>query len=122
MGQRFRVHDLRSRESGAAVDDVLGYLRTVYRSLHSFEHAETRVYTCRSWRATAGATAPYELQWNDKAVPGETFLGSFGWVPGKDLAQRIEAELAQGESVRLFVFNSDADLAFEEVLVPLPEA
>jgi hypothetical protein len=82
-------------------------------------HAQTRVYTCRSGRATAGATAPYELHWNDKDVPGERLLGSFGWVVEKELVERIEAEFARGEAVRLFIFNSDADLCFEEVLVPL---
>jgi hypothetical protein len=47
-------------------------------------------------------------------------LGSFGWSVGDELVKRIEAEFAKGDSVRLFIFNSDADLCFEEVLVPLP--
>lgn len=53
-------------------------------------------------------------------MPGETLLGSFGWTFEKELVEQIEAEFANGDSVRLFIFNSDADLCFDGVLVPLP--
>lgn len=119
MGQRFVVHDLRRGDSDADRHDVRLYFSEVLGRLHNTRHAETRVYTCRSWRSTGGATAPYELHWNAQSVPGETLLGSCDWIPDKELVERIEAEFSQGEPVRLFTFNSDADLIIEEVLVPL---
>lgn len=119
MGHRFLVHDLRRGESDADRDDVLDYLRGVVWRLHNAEHATTRVFTCRSWRSTGGATAPYEHYWNEESVPGEMLLGSCGMSVGRELVERIEAEFSKGESVRLFTFNSDADLIIEEVLVPL---
>ena len=119
MGHRFLVHDLRRGESDANRDDVDQYLGGLHGRLHNRQHAETRVFTCRSWRSSSGATAPYELSWGDKSVPGEILLGSFSWGRGRELIERIEAEFSQGESVRLFTFNSDADLIIEEVLVPL---
>lgn len=120
MGQRFVVHDLRRGGSDANRDDVDIYLSEVPQRLDKPFLAVTRVYTCRSWRATGGATASYELGWNDESVPSEMLLGSPGLSVGRDLVERIEAEFSKGESVRLFTFNSDADLIIEEVLVPLP--
>ena len=119
MGQSFVVHDLRRGRSDADRDDLNSYFSEVLLRLHNTRHAETRVYTCHSWRSTGGATAPYELQWNENSVPGEMLLGSCGWSAGRELVERIEAEFSKGESVRLFTFNSDADLIIEEVLVPL---
>jgi hypothetical protein len=119
MGQRFVVHDLRRGFSDADRDDVRLYFSEVFLRLHNTQHAQTRVYTCRSWRSAGGATASYELHWNDESVPGETLLGSCASSPGRQLAERIEAEFSEGESVRLFTFNSDADLIIEEVLTPL---
>ena len=116
----FRVHDLRRGSVGAQLADAGSYLRSLHRRVHNVMHAETRVYTCRSWREIAGATVPCELQWNDEDLPGETFLGSCSLVTaGADLVERIEAEFAKGDAVRLFIFNSDADLCFEEVLAPV---
>jgi hypothetical protein len=83
-------------------------------------NAEARAYTCRSWRA--GAAVPYELHWNAGNVPGETFLGEWGWSIERDLITRVEREFDRGEAVRLFIFNSDADLCFEEVLEPVRPA
>jgi hypothetical protein len=122
MPLHFRVYDIKARQFGAERDDVEAYLRTVHSRFRNSEHAQTRVYSCRSWRATGGRTAPFELHWNGHDVPGETLLGSVGWTLESGLVQRIEAELAGGEAVRLFVFNSDADLCFEEVLVPIDRA
>ena len=119
MGQRFVVHDLRRGGSDADRDDIRSYFSEVFLRLHNTQHAQTRVYTCRSWRSTGGATASYELHWNDESVPGETLLGSCGCGAGTELVERIEAEFSKGESVRLFTFNSDADLIIEEVLEPL---
>jgi len=119
MGQRFVMHDLRRGESDTDRDDVRIYFSELLLRLHNTQHAETRVYTCGSWRSTSGATASYELHWNEESVPGETLLGSCGWSVGRELVERIEAESSKGESVRLFTFNSDADLIIEEVLVPL---
>ena len=125
---RFRVHDLRQKvcQKGNCtdrnhVDDVNSYLMALHARLHNAVHAETRIYTCRSWHILGGTTAPYELHWNDEVVPDETFLGSFGWSVGYELVEKIEAEFAKGEPVRLFIFNSDADLCFEEVLEPVHE-
>lgn len=122
---RFLVHDLWKKGNCAncdQIDNLSDYLWRLHARLHNAVHAETRIYTCRSWRMSGGVTAPHELHWNDEIVPGETFLGSFGWTVGSELVERIEAEFAQGESVRLFIFNSDADLCFEEVLEPVREA
>lgn len=118
---RFRVHNLRQVGNPTDLDDLERYLWTLHDRFRNAIHAETRVYTCRSWRSTGGGTTRYELHWNDEVVPGETFLGSFGWGIGRQLVEQIEAEFARGESVRLFIFNSDADLCFEEVLEPVQE-
>ena len=107
-----RVHDL--IDGGVKLaDDLAGYLRSVHLRLSNSVHAETRVYTCRAWRTRTAA--PFELHWNDDEVPGEQLLGSYGFGPAP-LAEVI-AELGRGGAVRLFIFNSDADLCFQEVLV-----
>jgi hypothetical protein len=118
---RFRVHNLRHKGNPVDRDNLNNYLWRLHDRLHNAIHAETRVYTCRSWRATGGATEPYELHWNDETVPGEICLGSFGLAVGGKLVEQMEAEFANKEAVRLFIFNSDADLCFEEVLEPLQE-
>jgi len=117
MRSRFRVHDLRRPDDPIERDDLGLYLFRAIDRVHNPRHAETRVYTCRSWRA--GMTAPYALHWNAESVPGETFLGSCGASADRDLVRRVEHEFARGEAVRLFIFNSDADLCFEEVLEPV---
>ena len=122
MGHHFLVHDLRRGESDSERDNANAYLRGLLARLHNAQHAQTRVFTCRSWRTTGGATVSYELYWNDESVPGEMLLGSCGWSVGTDLVERIEAEFAKGDAVRLFTFNSDADLIIEEVLEPLSRA
>jgi hypothetical protein len=119
MGRRFRVHDLRRGAKDSDCGDLGDYLKKIVWRLHNAEHALTRVFTCRSWRSTGGKTASYEHYWNEKEVPGETLLGSCGMGVEKEVLDRIEAEFAKGESVRLFTFNSDADLIIEEVLEPL---
>lgn len=118
---RFWVYDLRKPENCTDSDSVSSYLSRLHDRFHNAIHAETRVYTCRAWRASGGATTPHDLHWNDQGVPGETLLGSSGWMVGQDLVEQIEREFAQGEAVRLFVFNSDADLCFEEVLKPVQD-
>lgn len=121
MERRFIVHDLRRHVGDTTHDNLQLYLFHVHDRLHNSIHAETRVYTCRSWRATSGATQPFALHWNGDIVPDEIMLGTCGWNPEeKDLVEVIEAEFARGDAVRLFIFNSDADLCFEEVLVPVP--
>jgi len=117
MRHRFRVHDLRRPGDPAERDDVGLYLFRALDRIHNAMHAETRVYTCRSWHA--GVTARYALHWNAEGVPGETFLASAGWSVGRDLVTRVEHEFERGEAVRLFIFNSDSDLCFEEVLEPV---
>ena len=108
------VHDIVGGGPGTLVDDLAGYLRSVHLRLHNTTHAETRVYTCRSWANRT--TAPYELHWNDHDVPGETLLGTIGYV-APSMFQAVSAELLRGGAVRLFIFNSDADLCFQEVVV-----
>jgi hypothetical protein len=109
----FRVHDLRRPSSLSELrSDVADTLRSVHQRFANAIHAQTRVFTAR-----AGLT-PHELQWNDEGVPGETLLGTIGWSAPPELITAVEASLARGEPVRLFVFNSDADLCFEEALVP----
>ncbi|HEY9879781.1 MAG TPA: hypothetical protein V6D29_15085 [Leptolyngbyaceae cyanobacterium] len=117
----FWVHDLRKKGNRKDCNSVNDYLSRLHDRFNNAIHAETRVYTCHSWRSSGGKTAPHPLHWNDEEVPGETFLGSFGWVVGRELTEQIETEFAQGESVRLFIFNSDADLCFEEVLEPIQD-
>jgi hypothetical protein len=118
---RFLVHDLLTGVSGYVRDGVALYLGTLHWRLYK-RPAETRIYTCHSWRTSAGATRPRELRWNDEDVEGETQLGSFSWIVEKDLVAQVEAELARGEAVRIFTFDADSDLCIEEVLVPLAAA
>ena len=121
VGQhRFRVHDLRRRVDPVERDDLGVYLSRAIDRVHNAMNAEVRAYTCRSWRA--GVTGPYELHWNAEDVPGETLLGEWGWSIERDLVTRVEREFDRGEAVRLFIFNSDADLCFEEVLEPVHAA
>lgn len=109
---QIRVHDL--VVGGAKlVDDLASYLRSVHLRFANAIHAETRVYTCRAWHT--GTAAPFELHWNDEDVPGELLLGSYGYGPAP--LTEVLAELGRGSAVRLFIFNSDADLCFQEVLV-----
>ena len=108
----FRVHTLhRDAPPSEVRHDVAATLRSVHQRFANAIHAQTRVYTART------GLAPYELHWND-VVPGETLLGEIGWSASPELIAAVEATLARGESVRLYVFNSDADLCFQEALVP----
>jgi hypothetical protein len=121
MKQSFCVHDLVKKTTGPVQNDLDTYLSGVTMSrFRNFESAETRVYTCRSWRTTAGKTTPYELHWNAEEVPGELNLGTIGWSADRALIARVKKELTGGEAVRLFLFNSDSDLCFQEVLAPPP--
>jgi hypothetical protein len=94
------------------LEDVGAYLQSVHRRFANAEHAQTRVFTART------GVAPFELAWNAENVPGETLLGEFGWSVPPELIRVVSAALARGEPVRLFIFNSDADLCFQEVLFP----
>lgn len=116
---RFCVHNLRSHASIATFDSVSRYLQKLHRRFRHAIHAETRVYTCRTGRVNDGMIAAYGLHWNQEELPGEELLGSFDWFVDEELVRRIEAEFASGKSVRLFVFDSDSDLSYEEVLEPV---
>jgi hypothetical protein len=120
MSRNFRVHELRGREDDGTYADVGRYLYSVYNFLNNTIHVSTRVYTCRFKDASAGVLVPYELHWNDDEVPGERFLGSFHWAPEKALVKKIENEFDKEKAVRLFIFDSDAELRRERVLIPLP--
>jgi hypothetical protein len=123
LASPFLVHDLRRQVADSQRDDLSLYLFRVHDRLHNAMNAETRVYTCRSWRRTGGATEPFDLHWNADTVPGETMLGTCGTdQTDAALVERIEAEFANGDAVRLFIFNSDADLCFEESLIPQPRS
>jgi hypothetical protein len=117
-GPSFRVHTLGEATAGPARSGLAPYLESLRQRFSNPMHASTRVYTCRSWRQDRRAPAPYELQWNAEVVPGEELLGEIGWTVPRGLVDRIALELANGEAVRLFLFNSDADLCFQELLVP----
>lgn len=109
----FRVHAIdREVPPSEPRDDVASYLRSVHLRFANGIHAQTRVYTART------GAAPWELHWNSDDVPGETLLGTFGWSVPPELSSAIEATLARREPVRLFIFNSDADLCFQEGLHP----
>jgi hypothetical protein len=75
-------------------------------------HAETRVFTCR------GSREPYELDWSARQIPGEELLGGYGPVCPAAVVERVTAELMTGRAVRLYVFNSDADLCWQDLLEP----
>ena len=105
---RVTIRDITGR-SAPLTADLAGYLRSTHLRLHNSMHAETRVYTCR------GVAEPFELHWNDHVVPGERLLATIGYTSREALAA-VEAELAAGHAVRLFIFNSDADLCFQEQL------
>lgn len=75
-------------------------------------HAETRVYTCH------GSREPYELHWNDTQIPGEQPLGDYGASCPPGVVERAAAELQAGRAVRLYVFNSDADLCWQDLVEP----
>ena len=120
MGCSFRAFDLRRKGDMAIFDSVSGYLCHLHSRIHNPIHAETRVYTCRQFKHTSiDKIIPYELHWNDDDVLGERFLGNFGWSVGNELVDKIEAEFAKGEALRLFIFNSDSDLWGEKILVPI---
>ena len=108
---RVSIRDIvRGGEPKAA--QLASYLPSVHLRFRNSIHAETRVYTCH------GAAEPFELHWNDHDVPGERLLGRIGHAADGTLAA-AEAELRAGRSVRLFIFNSDADLCFQELLSPV---
>jgi hypothetical protein len=118
VSARFQIVDVRgSGQPGPARTDVADYLGRLHDRFGNAIHAETRIFTCRAWRRPA-EVAPYELRWGELTLAGERLLGLFGWGVDRKLAAAVEAELARGEAVRLFVFNSDSDLCFEEVLAP----
>jgi hypothetical protein len=114
----FQVHVLGEATAGPPRSDLDRYLASLHQRFANSMHASTRVYTCRSWRRDRRAPAPYELHWNADDVPGEELLGEIGWTVPGPLVERIEIELASGEAVRLFLFNSDSDLCFQEMLLP----
>lgn len=118
VGQAFRVYDLRRLGGSVVRSDLSRYLSELHDRLRNAIHAETRAYTCHAWQTTGGVVPPHDLHWNDEGVAGETELGRFGWSVGSDLVLRIASELDRGIAVRVFTFDSDADLRFEEILVP----
>ena len=73
-------------------------------------HAETRVFTCR------GSRKEHELHWNDAGVPGEVLLGRYGLSVERAIIDRVIAELVKGHAVRLFVFNSDGDVCWQDLI------
>ena len=107
----FRIHSLSDGTISAPREDLASYLRSTHLRFRNSIHAQTRVFTART------GSQPYELHWNDAGVPGETLLGSIGWSVPPELIVAVEAHLARGEDVRLFIFNSDADLCFQELLL-----
>ena len=74
MKLRFRVHDLRRARAPVGFDDLGLYLSRLVLRFHNGMDAQTRVYSCRSWWDGPGATAPYDLHWNDDTVPGGLVL------------------------------------------------
>jgi hypothetical protein len=115
----FLLYDLHDRSAGRnVVHDLAAYLNRVnWRRGTLF--IETRVFTCRSWRATGGATQRYDLHWNSNEVAGEIFLGEIGMTGARaEVVARVAEVLACGEAVRTFGFNRDSDVCIEEVLVP----
>ena len=101
-----------NRQSGAVEHELAQYLGQVQLRFSNPIHAATRAYTCRN------APEPFELHWNRDDVPGETLLGQFSGPPGAELMEKIVKALEEEGAVRLFIFNSDADLCFEEFLEP----
>ena len=107
---RVRIRDI-VRGDEPKTEELARYLQGVHLRFRNGIHAQTRVYTCRV------PAEPFELHWNDHEVPGERHLASFGFATETAVAA-AEAELRAGRAVRLFIFNSDADLCFQEQLSP----
>lgn len=114
---KIRARDVLRRKPDHEVDDLERYLQTMHLRFAHGVHAETRVYTCRACLA-GDLPPPYELHWNAEAVPGEELIDEFGTGPHRGALDRVARALASGVPVRLFIFNSDADLCFQEVLEP----
>lgn len=125
MSYSFAIYGLLTMDNTGVVQktmvgtDLNNYLFTVNSPLHLGNHAQTCVYTCRKWRA-GEITGPYKFEWNENPVPpGERHIGTFGaGSPGDEILKQIEAEFAMGESVLLFIFDSNIDLCFQIVLEP----
>lgn len=118
MSVAFGIDKLRGQAAERARVGLASYLASLHLRFRNGVHATTRVYTCRAWRGAHGALSPLGMEWNEPDVPGETHLGDVGWAADAALVARIDDELARGGAVRLFLFNGDSDLCFEELLVP----
>ena len=118
MAVGFLAHAVRYSGPDSSHGNPREYLMGRHLRTHSAEHAATRIFTCHSWRASGDFPSHCEIPWQGDAVPGETELGSFGWLVEETLIGRIEAEFAKGEAVRVFTYDSEMELWSEDVLYP----
>ena len=112
---KIRVRDITLRYADRVEDDLERYLQTIHLRFANGIHAQTRIYTCHACPG-GGLPPPHELHWNAEDVPGEALIDEFGTGAPRAVLERVAGELASGRAVRLFIFNSDADLCFQEVL------
>ena len=117
---KIRVRDVTLRQPDHVEEDLERYLRTIHLRFANGIHVQTSIYTCRACH-DGGLPAPHELHWNSEDVPGEELIDEFGTLAHGETVERVASELASGKAVRLFIFNSDADLCFQEVLERGPE-
>ena len=82
---------------------------------HNSIHAQAWVMRCPEWRLLGVHTPALDFHWNDSPE----LLGEYGIWPSKELLDAIAEELRAGRALRVLSFNSDSDLCFEELLVPV---
>jgi len=112
---KIRIRDITQRGPDRIEHDLERYLQTIHLRFRNGMHVQTRIYTCHAC-SDGLLPPPYELHWNAEDVPGETLIDEFGTGAPLVVLARVSGELASGRAVRLFIFNSDADLCFQEVL------
>jgi hypothetical protein len=110
----FRTLDLKTMETSERRSDLAHFLQGQNARFRNGIHACVRLYTCR---ASLETPCFVDLHWNG-TIEDERQIGSIGWVADRSTIRAVENELRAGRAVRLFGFNSDADLIFEEQLVP----
>lgn len=112
----FRLFDCASgRWLGPPRADLEGVLGSRLERFANGIHAQAWVLRCPEWRLLGVHTPALDFHWNDTPE----LLGDYGIWLGKELLDAARAELRGGQALRVLSFNSDSDLCFEELLVPV---
>src|SRR5579872_7384508 len=96
MAHRFRVEDIHAGGYSAERESVSLYLQGLHGRLHNAIHAETRVYTCRSWCKTGVVPAPYLLHWNAEELDIRKLIGQLLDLPALEVKDAVDAEVEVG--------------------------